>query len=74
MTENQYFSYYDTIDKSGQRTNRVFRSNSNFFDFIFNNVEEIPYEFRDHQVTDLRNVPFDKEFWNTFSNSPKPWE
>jgi len=67
---SRYFkrSYKEGLKKNGEMVNSVFENDSYLYDYEFNNVEEIEYEYYGtEKQTVLNRVDYDLDFWNNFN-------
>ena len=67
---SRYFkrSYKEGVMKNGEMVNSVLENYSYLYDYEFNDVEEIEYEYYgDEKQTVLNRVDNDLDFWNNFN-------
>lgn len=67
---SRYFnrSYRENELKDGKMVNSIFEINSYLYDFEYDKVEEIEYEFYGNEKqTVLKRVDYDPGFWNNFN-------
>lgn len=61
-------NYKEGAYKNGKKVNNVFETESYLYDYEFEDVEEIKYEyFGEQEQTLLYRVDYNPEFWNNFS-------
>lgn len=59
--------YNETINEKQEKRNEVIESDSYFFDFEFDNIEEIEYyESNNKEENSLIKAKYDENFWNSF--------
>lgn len=73
LTDNKYYAtkffnrkYYEAIKKDDKKIQQVNESNSYFFDFETENVENIEYEHLGGKKSSLLKSVNDEAFWNSF--------
>jgi erythromycin esterase-like protein len=67
---SRYFkrSYKEGLKKNGEMVNSVFENDSYLYDYEFNNVEEIEYEYYgEEKQTVLNRIEYDLDFWSNFN-------
>jgi erythromycin esterase-like protein len=64
----RYFNRQNTesLNKDNIKNYSVYERDSYLYDFEFENIEEIEFEWREKKLTVLNRVKYDKTFWNKF--------